>query len=81
MSAKRTTMRQGREVLRLKFVGGVPTREIPPDRRGPVDGAYDDQALPGRLPELAAAGGPDRRRARGELVPRGRAANRPTPSA
>src|SRR5215831_8112387 len=28
MPAKRTTMRQVREVLRLKFVGGVPTREI-----------------------------------------------------
>jgi hypothetical protein len=26
--AERTTMRQVREVLRLKFVGGVPTREI-----------------------------------------------------
>ena len=28
MPAERTTMRQVREVLRLKFVGGVPTREI-----------------------------------------------------
>src|SRR6266571_5943688 len=28
MPAERTTMRQAREVLRLKFVGGVPTREI-----------------------------------------------------
>jgi transposase-like protein len=28
MPAERTTMRQLREVLRLKFVGGVPTREI-----------------------------------------------------
>jgi transposase len=28
MPAERTTMRQMREVLRLKFVGGVPTREI-----------------------------------------------------
>jgi DNA-directed RNA polymerase specialized sigma24 family protein len=30
MAAERTTMRQVREVLRLKFVGGVPTREIAP---------------------------------------------------
>ena len=30
MPAERTTMRQVREVLRLKFVGGVPTREIAP---------------------------------------------------
>jgi DNA-binding NarL/FixJ family response regulator len=28
MPAERTTMRRAREVLRLKFVGGVPTREI-----------------------------------------------------
>ena len=28
MPAERTTMRHVREVLRLKFVGGVPTREI-----------------------------------------------------
>ena len=28
MPAERTIMRQVREVLRLKFVGGVPTREI-----------------------------------------------------
>jgi transposase-like protein len=28
MPAERTTMRYAREVLRLKFVGGVPTREI-----------------------------------------------------
>lgn len=28
MPAERTAMRQVREVLRLKFVGGVPTREI-----------------------------------------------------
>lgn len=28
MPAERTTMRQVREVLRLKFVGGVPIREI-----------------------------------------------------
>jgi transposase len=28
MPAERTTMRQVREVLRLKFVGGVATREI-----------------------------------------------------
>ena len=28
MPAERTTMRQVREVLRLKFVGGVSTREI-----------------------------------------------------
>src|SRR4029453_12539266 len=28
MAAERMTMRQVREVLRLKFVGGVPTREI-----------------------------------------------------
>ena len=28
MPAERTTMREVREVLRLKFVGGVPTREI-----------------------------------------------------
>ena len=28
MPAERTSMRQVREVLRLKFVGGVPTREI-----------------------------------------------------
>jgi len=28
MPAERTTMRQVRELLRLKFVGGVPTREI-----------------------------------------------------
>jgi transposase len=28
MPAERTTMRHAREVLRLKFVGGVPTREI-----------------------------------------------------
>ena len=28
MPAERTTMRQVREVLRLRFVGGVPTREI-----------------------------------------------------
>jgi transposase len=28
MPAERTTMRQVREILRLKFVGGVPTREI-----------------------------------------------------
>jgi transposase len=28
MPAERTTMRQVREVHRLKFVGGVPTREI-----------------------------------------------------
>jgi hypothetical protein len=28
MPAERTTMRQAREVLRLKFVDGVPTREI-----------------------------------------------------
>ena len=28
MPAERTTMRRVREVLRLKFVGGVPTREI-----------------------------------------------------
>src|SRR5439155_8290639 len=28
MPAERTTMRQVREVLRLKLVGGVPTREI-----------------------------------------------------
>jgi transposase len=28
MPAERTTMRQVREVLRLKFVGGVPNREI-----------------------------------------------------
>ncbi len=28
MPVERTTMRQVREVLRLKFVGGVPTREI-----------------------------------------------------
>jgi transposase-like protein len=30
MPAERTTMRHVREVLRLKFVGGVPTREIAP---------------------------------------------------
>ena len=28
MPAERTTMRQVREILRLKFVGGVPSREI-----------------------------------------------------
>ena len=28
MSAERTPMRHVREVLRLKFVGGVPTHEI-----------------------------------------------------
>jgi transposase len=28
MPAERTTMRQVRKVLRLKFVGGVPTRKI-----------------------------------------------------
>src|ERR1700741_2098176 len=28
MPAERTTMRHVREMLRLKFVGGVPTREI-----------------------------------------------------
>jgi hypothetical protein len=28
MPAERTTMREVHEVLRLKFVGGVPTREI-----------------------------------------------------
>ena len=28
MPAERTAMREVREVLRLKFVGGVPTREI-----------------------------------------------------
>lgn len=28
MPAERTTMRQVREILRLKFVGGVPIREI-----------------------------------------------------
>ena len=28
MPAERTAMRHVREVLRLKFVGGVPTREI-----------------------------------------------------
>src|SRR6476661_3385911 len=28
MPAERTSMRQVREVIRLKFVGGVPTREI-----------------------------------------------------
>jgi hypothetical protein len=28
MLAERTTMREVHEVLRLKFVGGVPTREI-----------------------------------------------------
>jgi len=28
MSAERTSMRQVREVVRLKFVGGVPSREI-----------------------------------------------------
>src|SRR5436309_7752036 len=28
MPAERTSMRQVREVVRLKFVGGVPTREI-----------------------------------------------------
>ena len=46
MPAERTTMRQVREVLRLKFVGGVPTREIA--RRigvARVDRADDDQAL------------------------------------
>jgi hypothetical protein len=37
MPAGRTTMRQVREVLRLKFVGGVPTREIA--WSGRVDGA------------------------------------------
>jgi hypothetical protein len=28
MPAERTAMRHVREVLRLKFVGGVPTREV-----------------------------------------------------
>ena len=39
-------MRQVREVLRLKFVGGVPTREIG-RRIGvlPLDGSHDDQTL------------------------------------
>jgi hypothetical protein len=43
MPAERTTMRQVREVLRLKFVGGVPTRKI--TRR--LDCAGDAEALRG----------------------------------
>jgi hypothetical protein len=53
MPAERTIMRQVREVLRLKFVGGVPTREIalrigrrPCGRRSSTSG---------HRPELAAA--------------------------
>ena len=71
MPAERIAMRQVREVLRLKFVGGVSDqRDRPPDRRGAVDSARDDQALPGRRAELAAAGRADRRRAGSEALPR-----------
>jgi hypothetical protein len=50
MPAERTTMRQVREVLRLKFVGGVPTREIA--RRIGVAASGNAQAL-SRLPASA----------------------------
>jgi hypothetical protein len=55
MRAERTAMRQVREVLRLKFVGGVPTREIARRLGVAVDGGGDAQALRGRRPDLAAA--------------------------
>ena len=71
MPAERTTMRQVREVLRLKFRWWrTDPLDRPPDRRGPVDGAYGNQTFPGCRAELAVAGGADRRHARSEVVPR-----------
>jgi hypothetical protein len=43
MPAERVAMRQAREIIRLKFLASVPTREIA--RRRPVDRARDAETL------------------------------------
>ena len=73
MPAERTAMRHVREVLRLKFVGGVPTREIA--RRigvAPSTVRTTIRRFQGCRAELAAARRNDRCRAGGEAVPRRR---------
>jgi hypothetical protein len=69
--AERTTMRQVRDVLRLKLVGGVATREIA-RRIGVAASTVRTTIRRFQAAGLSWPRGTERRRARGEVVPRRR---------
>ena len=56
MPAERMTMRQVREVLRLKFCGRAERGDRPPHWRGGVDGAGDDRFPATSVPKSSARG-------------------------